>query len=149
MQRRTFIGGLAIAPAMSGLPFANLLAADMPRATLAIVDRDLADAIFMAEWFIHESVERHSFAGDPGRLWMETLEPELRRSPMTIAGVTSAATLFCLQFLTRDYGLELKSPAPVAPKAGLNGQPDLVDLRASEYQHTRAAITWLLAPKKG
>ena len=35
---------------------------------------------------------------------MRELEPRLRAGPLTIVGHTSAATLFCLDFLARDYG---------------------------------------------
>jgi hypothetical protein len=150
MQRRTFIGGLVIAPVVSGLPGSRVLAAETQRATLAIVDRNLEDASFMADRLVHESARLHTFAGDPGRLWMDTLEPELRRMPVSIAGYTSGATLFCLQYLTRDYGLELQWPAvTLEPQAAFDGQAGLVDLRDSGYENSRAAVTWLLAPKRG
>ena len=35
---------------------------------------------------------------------MREFEPRLRAGPLTIVGHTSAATLFCLDFLARDYG---------------------------------------------
>ncbi len=44
------------------------------------------------------------FSGDVAGVWMRELEPRLRAGPLTIVGHTSAATLFCLDFLARDYG---------------------------------------------
>jgi len=35
---------------------------------------------------------------------MHELEPRLRAGLLTIVGHTSAATLFCLDFLAREYG---------------------------------------------
>jgi hypothetical protein len=37
-------------------------------------------------------------------VWMHELEPRLRTGTLTIMGRTSAATLFCLDYLARDYG---------------------------------------------
>jgi hypothetical protein len=42
---------------------------------------------------------------DLGSFWMRTLEPELKRGPLTLAGLTAGAPLFCLEVLCRDYGL--------------------------------------------
>jgi hypothetical protein len=42
---------------------------------------------------------------DLGSYWMRTLEPLLKRAPLTLAGLTAGAPLFCLELLCRDYGL--------------------------------------------
>jgi hypothetical protein len=42
---------------------------------------------------------------DLGSFWMNTLEPLLKREPLTLAGLTAGAPLFCLELLCRNYGL--------------------------------------------
>jgi hypothetical protein len=47
------------------------------------------------------------FANDVAALWMHELEPRLRTGSLAVAGYTSAATLFCLELLARDYGARI------------------------------------------
>jgi hypothetical protein len=42
---------------------------------------------------------------DLGPLWINELEPQLKRERIALAGFTNAATLFCLELLARDYGV--------------------------------------------
>ena len=44
---------------------------------------------------------------DLGSVWMHEIEPRWQREPDAIAGLTAGASLFCLEYLARDYGLEL------------------------------------------
>jgi hypothetical protein len=44
------------------------------------------------------------FHGDVATLWMSELAPQLRAGTLAAAGHTSAATLFCLDLLARDFG---------------------------------------------
>lgn len=45
--------------------------------------------------------------GDVGSVWMHEIEPQWRRAPVAIAGLTLGAPLFCLELLARDYGMGL------------------------------------------
>ena len=57
----------------------------------------------------------------PGRdvaaLWMNEIEPRLRLGPVAIAGLTGAATLFCLDLLARDYGAHVVQRNAAEPDA--------------------------------
>ena len=44
---------------------------------------------------------------DIGSVWMHEIEPQWRRAPEAIAGLTRGAPLFCLELLARDYGMGL------------------------------------------
>jgi hypothetical protein len=54
------------------------------------------------------------FTSDAARAWMLEIEPRLREGPVVIEGYTSAATLFCLEFLARDYGAGVTRRGAVA-----------------------------------
>ena len=82
-----------------------------------IVDRALPQAAAFAAEANAAGHETHAFERDVGALWMNEIEPRLRAGPVAIAGLTGAATLFCLELLARDYGAELvqrRSPARAA-----------------------------------
>jgi hypothetical protein len=152
LNRRELLGHGAIASILSGIP-AGLARSFEPdfRPDLAVVDRKLADAPVMAARLGREALSLHLFAGDPGRLWMNVIEPALRSRPVRLAGFTSAPTLFCLQYLARDYGLELAAQAagPVAPDRIVVGRSELLDLRDARFVGPETTITWVLAPKGG
>jgi hypothetical protein len=68
---------------------------------------------------------------DLGSYWMSTLEPLLKRGPLTLVGLTAGAPLFCLELLCRDYGLKTvyrieHVPTPgAAARHALTGDPAL------------------------
>ena len=49
----------------------------------------------------------HAVVSDVGSVWMHEIEPQWRRAPVAIAGLTRGAPLFCLELLARDYGMGL------------------------------------------
>jgi hypothetical protein len=104
-DRRSFIKAAACA-AFAGAAPAAIAAAVPPRhprdAPLAIVDRGLAGAAAYAASVASARVRE--FDNDVGPLWMSEIEPRLRAGTAAIAGYTSAATLFCLELMARDYG---------------------------------------------
>jgi hypothetical protein len=69
-----------------------------------IVDRALAESAAFAAEAIAAGHTTRLFDRDVAALWMNEIEPRLRLGPVAIAGLTGAATLFCLDFLARDYG---------------------------------------------
>ena len=110
IDRRAFLTGSVLAAAAATWPArgaANVLsriAAGLPEASLALVDRCLdGTAAFVAEARA-QGFCVVEFSGDVAGVWMRELEPRLRAGTLTIVGCTSAATLFCLDFLARDYG---------------------------------------------
>jgi hypothetical protein len=55
---------------------------------------------------------------DAGALWMNQIEPRLKRGPGALAGVTTLASQFCLELLARDYGMGLVYRARHAMEGG-------------------------------
>jgi len=68
------------------------------------VDRHLDGSAQFAADAGARGVRTFEFTRDVAEVWMRELEPRLRAGPVAIAGYTSAATLFCLDILARDFG---------------------------------------------
>lgn len=133
------------------MPWSALIATDRQRPGLALVDIALLDGRRMLDRFAASDLTVHAFDADVGRHWVQLVEPQLRLNAVAIAGFTSAATLFCLQYLSRDYGLELTAHAAGTelPNFFSVDRPELIDLNDPIYKNGDAAYSWLLAPKRG
>jgi len=123
VNRRNFVAGSAALAALSTVPFARSRAAGLRTervpsgAQLVIVDRALPEASAFAAEAIAAGYDTRLFDRDVGALWMNEIEPRLRLGPVAIAGLTGAATLFCLDLLARDYGAHVAQRSPVASDA--------------------------------
>jgi len=110
INRRDFVAGSTALAALTAAPFGRSRAASattewvQSNARLVIVDRALPDASAFAKKAIAAGYDTRLFDRDVGALWMNEIEPRLRSGPVAIAGLTGAATLFCLDLLARDYG---------------------------------------------
>jgi len=110
VDRRSFVAGSAALAALTAVPLVRSRAASSRTewvpggAQLVIVDRALPDAAVFVTDAIAAGHDTRLFDRDVGTLWMNEIEPRLRAGPVAIAGLTGAATLFCLDFLARDYG---------------------------------------------
>jgi len=124
-DRRAFIQGSASLLALSALPLpAAPLELRLPSSAgrrqplVVLVDRDL-DASTAAE-VAATGYPVFGFRNDVARVWMNEIEPRLRAGPLGMAGYTSAATLFCLELLARDYGaravVRIRQSSGVAPE---------------------------------
>ena len=71
---------------------------------VALVDRGLGGSAAFAAGARARGLLTLEFTVDVARVWMHELEPRLRTGPIAIAGYTSAATWFCLDLLSRDFG---------------------------------------------
>jgi len=76
-------------------------------ADVAIVDRRLEGSSHFIARARAMGSPPLEFASDVAALWMRELEPRLRAGSVAVAGYTSAATLFCLELLARDYGARI------------------------------------------
>jgi len=110
VDRRAFLTGSVFAAATVAT-WAARGAASTPKAataagspSIALVDRSLAGGDRVAADARAQGLGVVEFSGDVAGVWMRELEPRLRAGPLTIVGHASAATLFCLDFLARDYG---------------------------------------------
>ena len=123
VNRRHFVASSAALAALAAVPFARSRAAGQRAAQvpggaqLVIVDRTLPAAAAFAAEAIAAGHDTRLFDRDVGALWMNAIEPRLRLGPVAIAGLTGAATLFCLDFLARDYGAHVVQRSPAAADA--------------------------------
>jgi hypothetical protein len=106
IDRRAFLrSSVALGAVFAALPAsASSVRAAGGSPAIVVIDRQLAGAAEFAAAARVRGLQVLEFAGDVAGLWMSELEPRLRAGPAAIAGYTSAATLFCLDFLARDYG---------------------------------------------
>jgi len=148
-RRELLRHGLAVS-ALSGVPVSVAFCVSSVPPDAGLIDRRLPGAVEMTRRLRQSTDHLHFFSGDPGVLWMNTIEPALRTEPMTIAGFTSAPTLFCLQYLARDYGLILETQAiGVGDSVVTNEwQSGLLDLRDLPLSDPGIPLTWVLAPKR-
>jgi hypothetical protein len=123
VNRRDFVGaGAALAGALTMAPLARArrslpTVADLDAASVVIVDRAVAAAAAFTAEAIAAGIDTQLFERDAAGLWMNEIEPRLRAGPTKIAGLTSAATLFCLDFMARDYGAAIIARAAVGNDA--------------------------------
>jgi hypothetical protein len=127
LDRRAFVhGSAALVAALTRWPPAVSGGVDEAAAVagprLAIADTGLDGSRAFVERVRANGSQPFEFASDVAGLWMRELEPRLRSAPVAIMGYTSAATLFCLDLLARDYGARI------------------VERRAS-----RGAVSWVLS----
>jgi len=111
-DRRAFIQGGVSLVALTALPLPVVLAGSMApfsadllrQPLLVLVDRNLDASATLAVEATAAGHRVFEFRSDVARLWMSEIEPRLRTGPLSVAGHTSAATLFCLETLAQDYG---------------------------------------------
>jgi hypothetical protein len=108
LDRRAFMkGSLSLALGLPGAARALGAPAKSPAATApdaVLVDRAPAGGAAFAARTRARGLAPLQFSSDAAGSWMRELEPRLRGGPVEIEGYTSAATLFCLALLARDYG---------------------------------------------
>jgi hypothetical protein len=109
LSRRAFVGAGAAFAVLATSP-ARAIGHSKQRAPGASPFRVIFDRTFREGLAFGVTAERRGahvdgVGADLGAFWMSTLEPLLRRGPLTLAGLTASAPLFCLELLCRDYGL--------------------------------------------
>jgi hypothetical protein len=109
IDRRVFVHGAVGAAAVwaGALPLAGARPAVHPSAAppdVALVDRELDGSGSFATEARARGIALHEYSSDVAGVWMRELEPRLRAGSAAVEGYTSAATLFCLELLARDYG---------------------------------------------
>jgi hypothetical protein len=109
LSRRAFVGASA---ALAALATSSVRALNPPNhrtpaapPSLVLFDRTFREGVAFGAQAEHRGARVVSVDADLGGYWMNTLEPLLKRGPLTLAGLTAGAPLFCLELLCRDYGL--------------------------------------------
>jgi hypothetical protein len=74
---------------------------------LAIIDVRFARGRAFATAMRERSVPVADYLGDVTSVWYERLDPVWRRAPITVGGLTTAGTLFCLERLAWDHSMRV------------------------------------------
>jgi hypothetical protein len=72
-----------------------------------IFDRTFAQASAFEAEAVRRGASAFSFERDAGGVWMNEIQPCWRTGRVTVAGLTTLPSLFCLELLGRDYGMGL------------------------------------------
>jgi hypothetical protein len=111
IDRRMFLQDSALlAVSLAAWPVLGARAEDavMPErfagARMALVDRRIPGSADFAAEALRLRLPLFEFDADVATLWMSELLPRLRAGTLAAAGYSSAATLFCLDLLARDFG---------------------------------------------
>lgn len=86
------------------------------------------------------SGQRFSLSGKIEHLLYRELVPALRARPMGLAGLTDAATLFCIETVASDHGLRMAHRAPVVA--------DLSEQSGVAVAGQDRLFTWLMLPRR-
>lgn len=90
--------------------------------------------------------------GDITELWFNDLDPRWRKTPDVIAGLTTQSSLFCLEHLARDYGMEVSYRGEHIVEPGhrirhdltgpayLLAQADAAQMRSDAWPHEIARL---------
>lgn len=88
-------------------------------------------AAFGDEWKARGAAV-HAIRGDITDLWFHDLDPQWKKRPLPIAGLTAHGPLFCLERLAWDRGMRVVSRIEQQSHDG-DGQP---------------LVSWVIAPKE-
>lgn len=78
-----------------------------PVIVVVVVDQTSPQGPVFAAEAANRGTAAYAMGRDPGSVWMNQIEPRWKRDPAVVAGLTSRASLFCLELLARDYGMGL------------------------------------------
>src|SRR5690606_38221667 len=95
----------SVAEGAPGTPIASRSACHAP--FLVLIDETLDEAGLFAAAAARLGLPARLFADDAGIAWMRDIEPRLASGAPALAGLTSAPTSFCLEYLARSHGLRL------------------------------------------
>jgi hypothetical protein len=91
--------------------------------------------------------------GDITNLYFHDLSLRWNRGPTTIAGLSTKASLFCLEMLARDRGMRLAYMADVLDSEPVPDIPiDIADRRSAAFsiigEDPGELVVWVIAPRE-
>jgi hypothetical protein len=96
-----------------------------------IVDQRFSTSVEFGEEWRARGASVHAIRGDITDLWFHDLDPQWKKRPVPIAGLTAHGPLFCLERLAWDHGMRVVSRIEQPSRDG-DGE---------------ALISWVIAPK--
>lgn len=135
MKRRDFVAACLASAGVVAVraPYARS-AADHSPVRLALFDTRYPAAVAFSGTFNRRGVALAPFAGDVTAVWYEQLDPVWRREPISVAGMTTPATLFCLEQLAWDHGLRVAFRGTHDPAPG-GGVAHVLEVAKHRPQH--------------
>jgi hypothetical protein len=152
-DRREFIRGTIAVTAAVAVLRAGFAAANRRQPLFRVLyDRYTSEGISFGAEAARQGVPISATGSDLGGVWMHEIEPRWQREPVAIAGLTAGAPLFCLEYLARDYGVELVYRIEHAPveggrvqhtvtgPGGLSGRVDALAAAGDQWPAVAAAL---------
>jgi hypothetical protein len=97
-----------------------------------IVDERFSSSFYFGEEWRARGASVHAIRGDMTDLWFHDLDPQWKKQPVPIAGLTAHGPLFCLERLAWNHGMRVVSRIEQTARDA-DGEP---------------LISWVIAPKK-
>jgi len=150
-NRREFLQagiGVSLLPLLSS----KALSAAAPGACdLLVFDQRFPQARDFAQRAREAGVDCAAIEGDITHLYFHDLSLRWNRGPATIAGLSTKASLFCLETLARDRGMRLAYCADVLHSEPVPGMPfDIVNRKATAIsiigEEGERLVVWVIAP---
>lgn len=152
-NRRQFLQA-GISALLLPLLWRKFFAASAPKAFDQVVfDQRYLNARVFAERARLAGLECAAIRGDVTNLYFRDLALRWNRGPSTIAGLSTIASLFCLELLARDRGMRLVYSADVLDSKPIPDIPfNLADHKSPAIsivgEDCERLIVWVIAPHK-
>jgi hypothetical protein len=152
-NRREFLQagiGVSLLPLLSS----KALSAAAPRAfDLFVFDQRFPQARAFAQQAREAGVDCAAIEGDITHLYFHDLSLRWNRGPTTIAGLSTKASLFCLEMLAHDRGMRLAYCASVLASEPVPDIPfDLANRKATAIsilgEERERLVVWVIAPRE-
>jgi hypothetical protein len=152
-NRREFLqGGIALS-LLPLLPRKWLSAAVPPKALdMVIFDQRFPKARDLALQARDAGLDCVAIEGDITHLYFHDLALRWTRGPTTIAGLSTKASLFCLEMLARDRGMRLAYITDVVDSEPVPDiQLDIADRKSAAFsvvgEERDRLVVWVIAPR--
>ena len=152
-NRREFVkAGIAVSllPVLSR----KSVAAAVPRAIEKVIfDQRFPEARVFAQQAQEAGLDCVAIQGDITNLYFHDLSLRWNRGPTTIAGLSTKASLFCLEMLARDRGMRLQYMADVLDSEPVPDIPfDVGDHKTTAMcivgEERARLVVWVIAPRE-
>lgn len=152
-NRRTLLkAGLALPfaaawgrSALSQTPTFDEGARLLPSIELAVVDRQFAASAAFAEEASQRGVPLHTIDSSVTDVWLRLLQRREQLPSRVLMGFTSEQSLFCLDLMTRDFGLRIVHRAD-ATAANDRWARSAARLALAQAENARSALPANLGP---
>jgi hypothetical protein len=153
-NRREFLQAGIAASLLPLLPRKGFSAAAAPRALdMVVFDQRFLKACDFAQEAREAGLDCITIEGDITHLYFDDLSLRWNRGPTTIAGLSTKASLFCLEMLARHRGMRLAYIAEVLDSEQVPDIPiDIADRKSAAFsiigEDPGELVVWVIAPRE-